>query len=951
MTAEQGPASFVGRDTELRQVTATLNSARGGLLLLSGEAGIGKTTLIEAALARTDRPHLAVRAPDDEGTSPYWPWRRLARSIPGLRQALDPATAAGAGSLAEDAAAARFRLHDRVAEALSAAVGPAGLILVFEDAHLADSASAALLGHLVGTLQDEPLVLVVSFREPGQCTAGWRQVLPRLLRSPRLSRLHLTGLSGPDCAAYLAALTGSRPEPDTVDTLLARTGGNALYLRTLVGALHRTGSLTGPGAADLARADVTVSSRTGSEIAALVDVLVDDLPEPTRTLLAIAAVLEHDIAVDRLAAISGLDAAAVTVDCEPAVATGLLIADGQGLRFAHAILRDGIYAGLPTTVRSRLHRSVADILVGQLPAGEIAGHWSRTADDQESFRAAADWSRRAGGEATAAAAPDMAASSYAAAVEWLRRAGAGPAELARAWLELATAQFLAGQLADSLTSCERGADLAGRAGRPDLLAAAALVVRGIGQPPFNLSLDRLVRRALDTDDAADPATTARLTAQAARIAAELSRVPESRALAARAIELARASGDDEATLDAVWAGYRCADPNNDLADVVALGRQAVDLARRLGRPVDEMFARCMLLDAALVQADLVSYDAGLLDLAELSRSRDLLLGWWHLYRGMATRAVLVGSFAEAREHSALADECAEQLGDVSGRFLTFGFAVCLAWVRWDARDLTPGPDGLGALAGSAPIVDLSIAFASLVRGHEEDARRIFRRHASAFTGYPRDFSAGAMYFYLGELALAFGDQATAAAVYQRFEPWRDQGGGTHSVFSIGAVALILGRLGVVLGRHDQALADLDLADRLNTRLGARPMLAIGTHTRAMLLTARGGPGDAAAARDQVRASAREFRALDMPGWLAQADTRAADLDTAARIADPLTRREREVAELVAKGLSNREIANRLVLSERTVEQHVRSILAKLQLTSRTQVAVWAVSGRVADPSR
>jgi DNA-binding NarL/FixJ family response regulator len=88
--------------------------------------------------------------------------------------------------------------------------------------------------------------------------------------------------------------------------------------------------------------------------------------------------------------------------------------------------------------------------------------------------------------------------------------------------------------------------------------------------------------------------------------------------------------------------------------------------------------------------------------------------------------------------------------------------------------------------------------------------------------------------------------------------------------------------------------------------------------------------------------------MDMPGWLAQAETLAAELDAAARLADPLSRREREVAEMVAKGLSNREIANRLVLSERTVEQHVRSILAKLHLTSRTQVAVWAVRESASD---
>ena len=80
----------------------------------------------------------------------------------------------------------------------------------------------------------------------------------------------------------------------------------------------------------------------------------------------------------------------------------------------------------------------------------------------------------------------------------------------------------------------------------------------------------------------------------------------------------------------------------------------------------------------------------------------------------------------------------------------------------------------------------------------------------------------------------------------------------------------------------------------------------------------------------------------MPGPADRAEGLARELEQAIQAGDPLTRREREISELVAGGLTNRAIADRLVLSERTVEGHIRSILAKLQLTNRTELAAWAL---------
>ena len=167
------------------------------------------------------------------------------------------------------------------------------------------------------------------------------------------------------------------------------------------------------------------------------------------------------------------------------------------------------------------------------------------------------------------------------------------------------------------------------------------------------------------------------------------------------------------------------------------------------------------------------------------------------------------------------------------------------------------------------------------------------------------------------------------ALYELLLPRRGQGGGTHSVFSVGAIDLPLARLAVVMGRVEDALTHLQVADELNTRMAARPLLAIGKLTRARALAARQESGDVPAARAQAKAAARQFRALDMPGWLRQAQALLNDLDATVTASDPLTPRERQVADLVAQGLSTRDMAARLVLSERTVEQHVRSILAKL----------------------
>jgi DNA-binding CsgD family transcriptional regulator len=197
--------------------------------------------------------------------------------------------------------------------------------------------------------------------------------------------------------------------------------------------------------------------------------------------------------------------------------------------------------------------------------------------------------------------------------------------------------------------------------------------------------------------------------------------------------------------------------------------------------------------------------------------------------------------------------------------------------------------------------------------------------------------------FLTAASFELDDRETAEICYRALVPFQDRfsasGGGT--VTCQGSVALFLGMAALTLGQFDDSERHLRRAIQRNTAVGAKPWAARGELAMAELLRRQGQARSQAL--DLAHQAARTATALGMHVLRAWAEALLDDLTAAAGTA-LLSSREREVAALVARGLTNREIAHTLFVSERTAENHVQHILVKLGFGSRAQIAAWAVSG-------
>ncbi|MEU3642249.1 AAA family ATPase [Lentzea sp. NPDC034063] len=888
-------APIFGRDRELASLRASLVAAAGGsgrLVLVRGEAGIGKTRLAAAVVSMAASygiPVVRGHAVDDPGMPPLWPWRRLARSLPALQRVLSEAHL-------DDSA--RFAMLADAADVLVAEAAAAGLLIVLEDLHWADRTSLRLLGHLAAELPAARILVVATYRDAE---------LSELMRAPAARTLQLGGLSRGEVAGWVRS--AGVADPDAVAArLVDSTGGNPLYVRMLLD-----------------------SGEEAGELHRLVLSRLDRLSARARDVLGVASVLGERIEPALLAAVTGDEPSAVL---DEAVAAGVLQVHDGALAFAHALIRDAVYEDLAPSVRADLHRRSALALVaGGGAPGRIAAQWRR-AGGVDAPAECTRWATEAARAATAELAYDEAVGFAALAL------ASSEEKTAELTLELARAEFLAGDTAASLDHCRTAARLAEQSGTPDLIAEAALVITGLGDRSLLTAVDQLCVTALRHHPG--EATASRLLARRAMAATTTGHGERARELSATALELAVRSGDPDAELDGIHARHLalCAPQFRD--ERVVLANRAVDLAEAARQPHAELWGHVWLVDAALQAGDLGELDRQLDLIEQFAAARQHAVAWWHLHRLRATRAALVGQLQRARECNETAKAVADRIGATATKGMYYAFQNGLAQLE-GGIDEAAAREAFEVLAqvGDIPLARVYVPFLHALLGETEQARATFEEFRALPAVLEVAPTWAPLVSHIGAVACLLDDAEAAAGAYEVLAALEPHYGadGSGAVFSNAATPQLLGDLALTCGRREAAAEHYRLALEMNARIGARPFTALSRLGLARTLT------DPAQARTLATEAAAEFRALDMPIRLAQADRLLKQIKTDEQARDPLSPRESEVVDLVAQALTNREIATTLHLSERTVETHVRSVLAKLGLRTRTEIAAWELTRR------
>ncbi len=999
--------TLIGRGAEQARLEAALDAAvvgRGGTVVVGGEAGIGKSRLVErladTARARGATVLTGACLAQGSGAIPYAPFvealRGLSRSVEPAQLAalLGPARDEVARLLPEVASrtqdaptrlefdrAGQTRLFEALLGVIERQTRSGPVVLIVEDIQWADDGTRGLLGFLSRNLRHAPALVLVTLRtgELGRRDPAVAFVA-ELERDEWVTRLDLHGLDPREVAALLRTLVRDSPSAARVDDIVDRTGGNPFFVEQL--------------AATLAAGADTDTDDLPPELRDVLVARLAGLPNETQRLLRAASAAGRRVDEALLAAVLEVPAQSVADALRPAIAQGILVDIGRrddglgGYAFRHALLAEVANDELLHGERDRLHAGFGAELkrrgeIGGVPVtpAELAYHWVAARD------------------ATRAVPALVAAGTAAELVYAFPEARRHYERALELWKGLTTP--IDGMAMEQTTVMQRAAECAvltgayARAvelGRAAIAAATSTEVGGGTTDETDPDPNRLGtlhdRLRWYLWEAGDRAAAHAAVQEALRL------IPPKPPTQARARVLAQSAGLQLLGGDPVAAA--------------PLARDAIEMAQAADAPAEEALASGVLGWAEAVTGDVdggvATFRRGMAIAERLGGVEGIALG----HANLATLLDRVGRSEESLEAAQHGYGVAKRLGvprTYGGLLLGHVAKALFDLGRWDEaaawadEGLELDPVGRSAVwlhlnrarvdtnqgrfdaaadhlrqardidadAGrdTAYRVGLLAARAELAawQGRLPDARAAVAEALAALdTNLPFDPALG----WLAWHALrAEADAADAAKSRNDGATFRDIEAHVHPIAE--RLLKIQGRFattdrrrdavaGLVRGELDRIGGRPDPAALGQTAIAwgelGRPAPAAYARFRAAeaILGTKGDRAEAAATLRAAHAAATRLgaeplrREIERLGRHARIELAVAG--TTSDIAAPpdtigLTEREREVIRLVAAGRSNQQIADALFITRKTASVHVSNILGKLGVANRVEAAAVA----------
>jgi DNA-binding CsgD family transcriptional regulator len=916
---------FIGRREQMTVLDELYDRAaareQGSVILISGEAGIGKTRLVRefSALAegRGSNPALAQCLPFAQASfAPFaTALRTLIQSNADTLRTIPVAERAALHRLipeidGPDSNIDKTALLDAFNRVLLELSSKRPCVVILEDLHWADAASLELLQLIASNVSESRLFVIATYRSDElRSQPALRAAVARLSRMPSVWRIDLEPLSETEMRAFMQhALEGrSALSPRTLETIRNEAEGNPL------------------NAEELLKTAVDEGGRPATRLPlSLTDAVVERLDrfeERDRHVLVCASAVGRRFTPEFLAAVVERPIDDVASVLKKAVEFQLLIEDAHdtvAYVFRHALTRDAIHQELLAIEARPLHAKIASVLESEDRREHIA-ELAYHAWEARDLRRAAQYNELAGDAATIICGFHEAATSYERALEAVRKLGESAARLER---KLAMALFEIGEGVRALQMLSSALAAYEAAGDSD---AAAQVCRNLGDVYYHLGdakgMLNAARRGIELTrnrpqstayfkasidlslayniamnpreslaalqaveslaDAQEPKDRAIFYIRNVGVAGQLDDPMRLQWAMKRAVDAAR---DDVASL--VRAYSNCA--NNCLA--VGLEGEGLQCVDAMLQAIEKNHMRGRLALSVLRTASMTYLFRGRFHLAQEPIRRALLQpmeGMESLWVRCA--AVFLGVLSEDRDLLLQAQ---------SDRFVDDVRAAAL-----DGHGIDAAPQAAQLLIAQGQLDRARVFIHELV----ESAPEFFSPDGSAefcvtVARYGESDDIARAREFVHSILPESGRRLESAysALFEAYAALRNDDAGTAREFA--------------------ARAEL-LFDELHL-----------PYFRAQALEIAGRTGEAL----QIYRTMRDIYDVH------RLEKRLTTVNKRGRTKTELTFREREVAELVAEGRSNAAIAERLVISERTVEHHVAAIFDKLGVASRAEVAAYVV---------